>query len=116
MERTITPDALKSMLAGEATPAALPVLLDVRRADDRAKEPAAIPGAVWHDPTAFEAWTSDLDPSREIVLYCVRGGSVSNSVLGALLAQGLKARYIGGGLEGWKAAGGAVTGQGVPQP
>jgi len=39
----------------------------------------------------------------------VRGGSVSNSVLDALRAQGLQARYIEGGLEGWKAAGGEVT-------
>ena len=37
---------------------------------------------------------------------------MSNSVLDTLLAQGLKARYIDGGLEGWEAAGGAL----VPQP
>jgi rhodanese-related sulfurtransferase len=111
MERTITPDALKTLLVGEAPP----TLLDVRRVDDRAKEPAAMPGATWHDPAAIAAWAPALDPDQDIVLYCVRGGSVSNSVLDALLAQGLKARYIDGGLEGWKAAGGAMETQGVPQ-
>ena len=112
MERTITPDVLKTLLAGEAPP----VLLDVRRVEDRAKEPAGVPGAIWHDPATIDAWTPGLDPDSEIVLYCVRGGSVSNSVLDTLLAQGLKARYIDGGLEGWKAAVRAMDTQEVPQP
>ena len=105
MDRTITPDALKTLLAGEAPP----LLLDVRRAEDLAKDPAAIPGAAWHDPATIAAWTSGLNPNQEIVLYCVRGGSVSNSVLDTLLAQGLRARYIEGGLEAWKAVGGEVN-------
>lgn len=104
MEPTIAPSDLRDLIAQGAPMA----LLDVRRADDRAKEPAAIPGADWRDPLAIDLWSSDLDPNLEIVLYCVRGGSVSNSVLDSLRAKGLKARYIEGGLEGWKAAGGAT--------
>jgi rhodanese-related sulfurtransferase len=104
MERTITPEILKALLTGGDPP----VLLDVRRADDRAKQPVAIPGATWHDPSALAAWSPNLDTDREIILYCVRGGSVSNSVLDALRAQGLKARYIEGGLEAWMVAGGEV--------
>ena len=107
MDRTITPQDLKTTLAQGAGL----VLLDVRRADDLANEPAAMPGATWHDPATIAAWAPCLDPDSEIVLYCVRGGSVSNSVLDSLLAQGLKARYIDGGLEGWKAAGGALVHQ-----
>ena len=41
-----------------------------------------------------------------MVLYCVRGGSVSNTVVDALQAKGVRARFIEGGIEGWKAAGG----------
>jgi len=104
MERTITPTEFRALIDQGASIA----LLDVRRADDRAKEPAAIPGADWHDPLDIQTWSADLDPDREIVLYCVRGGSVSNSVLDTLRAQGLKARYIEGGMEGWKAAGGVL--------
>ena len=107
MERTIAPTDLQALIARGAPIA----LLDVRRAEDRAKDPAAIPGATWHDPAALASWSPDLGPDREIVLYCVRGGSVSNSVLDALRAQGLDARYIEGGLEGWKAAGGATESQ-----
>jgi rhodanese-related sulfurtransferase len=42
--------------------------------------------------------------------------TIAPNALKSLLAQGLKARYIDGGLEGWKAAGGAMEMQGVPQP
>jgi rhodanese-related sulfurtransferase len=105
MERTIAPTDVLNLIA-QGAPIAL---LDVRRAEDRARDPAAIPGAAWHDPTALASWAPELGRDREIVLYCVRGGSVSNSVLDALRAQGLQARYIEGGLEGWKAAGGEVT-------
>jgi rhodanese-related sulfurtransferase len=39
----------------------------------------------------------------------VRGGSVSNAVVDALQAKGLKARFIEGGLEAWKATGGTTV-------
>jgi len=43
------------------------------------------------------------------VIYCVRGGAVSNSVVDRLQAAGVKARYIEGGIEAYKAAGGKVV-------
>lgn len=110
MDRTITPQDLKTALAQGADP----TLLDVRRAEDRAKAPVAIPGAIWKDPAALTDWGTGLDSGQEIVLYCVRGGSVSNSVLDDLLSRGLRARYIEGGLEAWQAAGGTTQPQGQP--
>ncbi len=41
-----------------------------------------------------------------MIVYCVRGGSVSNTVLDRLLAKDVRARYVEGGILGWKAAGG----------
>lgn len=102
MDRTITPETLKQELSGT-------YLLDVRRAADRDASSEQIPGAQWHDPEALDAWADGLPQDRDIVLYCVRGGSVSNSVVDALRAKGLKARFIEGGIEGWKAAGGTVV-------
>ncbi len=99
MERTVRPQDLK--LAGKH-------LIDVRRAADRDASPEQIPGAAWHDPEKLAEWAGSLPKDREIVLYCVRGGSVSNAVVEALQARGLDARFIEGGIEGWKAAGGAV--------
>ncbi len=102
MERTIKPEALKSELAGK-------FILDVRRADDLAASGEQLAGANWKDPTQIGEWADSLPKDRDIVLYCVRGGGVSNSVVDALQAKGLKARFIEGGLEGWKAAGGEVV-------
>ena len=50
-----------------------------------------------------------MPKDKEVVIYCARGGSISNSVLDHLLGQGVKTRYIEGGIEAWKAAGGATA-------
>lgn len=102
MERTIKPETLKSELSGKH-------LIDVRRKNDLDASTEQVPGASWHDPEQLAQWVDSLPKDRDIVLYCVRGGSVSNSVVDALQAKGLKARFIEGGIEGWKAAGGTVS-------
>lgn len=104
MERTIKPEILKNELPGK-------LILDVRRAADRDAAPAHLPGAQWKDPEQIADWADSLPKDQDIILYCVRGGSVSNSVVDALQAKGLKARFIEGGLEGWVAAGGELAGQ-----
>jgi len=102
MDRTIKPETLKAEMAGK-------YLLDVRRAEDRNASAEQLAGANWKDPTQIADWADRLPRDQDIVLYCVRGGSVSNSVVDALQAKGLKARFIEGGIEGWKAAGGEVA-------
>lgn len=102
MDRSIKPEPLKSELAGK-------FILDVRRADDRNDSSEELAGADWKDPAQIAEWADSLPRDRDIVLYCVRGGGISNSVVDALQAKGLKARFIEGGIEGWKAAGGAVV-------
>lgn len=104
MDRTINPETLKSELSGK-------FILDVRRTDDRNASSEQVAGANWKDPTRIADWADGLPKDQDIVLYCVRGGGVSNSVVDALQARGLKARFIEGGIEGWKAAGGAVVGK-----
>jgi rhodanese-related sulfurtransferase len=101
MERTIKPEALKPQLAEKH-------LIDVRRKADLDASSEALPGATWHDPEQLAEWAKSLPRDGHIVLYCVRGGSVSNGVVDALRAEGLNACFIEGGIEGWKAAGGEV--------
>ena len=101
MERTIKPEALKAALNNKH-------LIDVRRKADLDTSPEALPGATWHDPEKLADWAKSLPRDKHIVLYCVRGGSVSNGVVDALHAEGLNACFIEGGIEGWKAAGGEV--------
>ena len=100
MERTIKPQDLDP----DET-----LVLDVRRAADYAASKETIPGAFWKDPEKIDAWIGALPKTQEVVIYCVRGGSVSNSVVDRLHAEGVKARFIEGGIEAYKAAGGKVT-------
>jgi rhodanese-related sulfurtransferase len=84
------------------------ILLDVRRAEHFAEDPSIIPGAVRKLPESVESWAAELPAGTPIVLYCVRGGSVSQSVTPALQKLGRDAKYIAGGIDAWKANGGEV--------
>ncbi len=104
MTRTIAPADLKPLVEQRAV-----TVLDVRRRNDLDADTVKLPGAEWKNPEQLAEWSRALPRDREVVVYCVRGGSVSNSVLDHLLAQGIKARYIEGGIEAWKSAGGATV-------
>ena len=102
MERTIKAQDLKSIISSVT-------LIDVRRKSDLDMDPSKLPGATWHDPEQIETWAAQLPKEREVVLYCVRGGSVSNGVLDNLRGKGINARFIEGGIVGWKEAGGEIV-------
>ena len=104
MTRTITPADLKPLVEQRAV-----TVLDVRRRNDLDADTVKLPGAQWRNPEQLAEWSRALPRDREVVVYCVRGGSVSNAVLDHLLAQGVKARYIECGIEAWKSAGGATV-------
>lgn len=105
MNRTITPSDLKQLLANRKTI----LLLDVRRREDYEKDGQKIPGAAWLDPERLTQWSTALPLDRDIVIYCVRGGSVSNTVVDQLKAKGVRARFIEGGIEAWRQAGGETV-------
>jgi rhodanese-related sulfurtransferase len=94
IQPTIDVKQLKSQIAkGGIT------LLDVRRKVDYEAAPATIPGALWRDPEQVNQWRSELGGAT--VLYCVRGGSVSQSVCKQLNDAGIAATYLDGGLAAW---------------
>ena len=72
------------------------------------------PDAVWRNPDEIGQWSAQLPKDKEFVVYCVRGGSVSNAVIDHLHGKQLKARYIEGGIEAWKAGGGQTVDKGTP--
>lgn len=74
-------------------------ILDVRRKEDFDKAPQTYGGASWKNPVEVDEWVSSLPARQEVILYCVRGGSVSQSVRQRLAEQGCRARYVEGGLE-----------------
>lgn len=104
MKTTVTPDELKGLVRGNRDL----VIVDVRRKADCEAEKHLIPGAVWRDPEQIEAWSPAIPRDRDVVLYCVRGGSVSQSVTDRLRKERVKACYLEGGLKAWKESGGEV--------
>jgi len=100
MDRTIKPENLNPDSV---------LLLDVRREADHTASNEALPGALWKNPEEIDAWVGALPRTQDVVIYCVRGGGVSNSVVDRLQAEGVKARFIEGGIEAYKAAGGKIA-------
>jgi rhodanese-related sulfurtransferase len=84
------------------------LVFDVRREADFAASSELIPGAMWKNPEKIDAWIGALPLTQDVVIYCVRGGEISNTVVHRLQAAGVKARYIEGGLEAYKVAGGRL--------
>ena len=76
-------------------------LLDVRRKVDFEKSPETIGGALWHDPEKVEEWSKTLPEDQELVVYCVKGGSVSQSVADALQESHPGVKFLAGGILGW---------------
>ena len=103
MNRTINPQELKSIIDNKDVK-----VIDVRRKEDYTADNSVIPGSTWFDPANIDNWCTTLPTDKEVVLYCVRGGGVSNAVVDKLQEKGLKARYIEGGIAAWKDAGGSV--------
>jgi rhodanese-related sulfurtransferase len=103
MKPTLSPNELKKLLVSESV-----TLLDVRRKADYEAEPNLIPGAAWRDPEQVERWSRELPKERPVVVYCVKGGSVSRSITEALTGKQVNARFLEGGLKAWKEAGGEL--------
>ena len=97
MSRTLNTEELKSLIStGEIQ------LIDVRRKEDKEQSTESIIDASWYDPEQITYWKNSLDKDKEVIVFCVRGGGVSNSVLDTLHESNLKARYLEGGIEAWK--------------
>jgi rhodanese-related sulfurtransferase len=102
MGKTITSQELNERLGphNEVT------IIDVRRKADYDADPEAVPGAEWRDPEKVDEWSKNLPADKEVVVYCVRGGTVSNQVADRLQDKNINVHYIEGGITAWKASGG----------
>ncbi len=104
---SLTPQHLMNLNA--ETPA--PLVIDVRREAVFQSAPDLIAGAVRHDPATVADWAATLPATQLIVVYCVHGHEVSQNAARALRERGLQAQFLEGGLEAWRAAGGAISGR-----
>jgi rhodanese-related sulfurtransferase len=101
---TITVAEVRSSLL-ETRPS---LVIDVRRHDTFQGATDMIEGALWRDPERVAEWACELPRASDVVVYCVHGHEVSQGVAKALRESGRTARYLDGGIEAWKAAGGAL--------
>jgi rhodanese-related sulfurtransferase len=104
MDASTTCNELQSALRGERPP----LVIDVRDRDSFRSASAMIEGALWRDPERVDEWADELPRASEAVVYCIHGGDASRSVAKALRECGPRARYLHGGIEAWRSAGGAL--------
>src|SRR5262249_15292925 len=93
-----------SALAGQAPP----IVIDVRRPPAFLESDALLSGALRRDPEQVRDWAQALPRASSVVVYCAHGHEVSQRASAALNDAGIAARYLDGGLEGWKAAQGPL--------
>ncbi|HTE14371.1 MAG TPA: chromate resistance protein ChrB domain-containing protein [Burkholderiales bacterium] len=83
-----------------------PIVIDVRREPAFLAAPDMLSGALRRDPANIDAWAGELPSASSVVVYCVHGHEVSQNAARALTTRGLQARFVEGGLEAWRSAGG----------
>ncbi|MDH5444982.1 MAG: rhodanese-like domain-containing protein [Gammaproteobacteria bacterium] len=103
MLRTVKPEEFMTIKENAA------VVLDIRRDSDYNTSDEIIPGASWKDPARIDDWINSVPKEGQVIVYCVRGGGVSNSVVDRLQSDGINAQFIEGGIEGLKDAGGEIV-------
>ena len=97
-----------SQLQAEIGGANPPIVIDVRRSPAFLGADETIGGALRRDPEQVGRWAKALPRAGSVVVYCVHGHEVSQGAAGALDATGISARYLEGGFEAWKHAGGQI--------
>ncbi len=83
-----------------------PLVIDVRKTLAFLDARDLVRGAVRRDPQRVTEWSKTLPGEVDVVVYCVHGHEVSQGA-----AQALGARFLEGGIEGWRAAGGELFGK-----
>jgi rhodanese-related sulfurtransferase len=98
---SISPNGLWNAIATTESP----LIIDVRRRDVYEPSPHLLPGAQWRDPGTAQQWPHELDRMRPLVVACKAGREMSQLVVAQLRSDGVDARVLTGGYEGWAAAG-----------
>jgi rhodanese-related sulfurtransferase len=80
-----------------------PIVLDVRRRAAYHESREIVAGALRREPDAVGNWAKGLPRAGSVVVYCVHGHEVSQSVAEALGEHGIRSHYLEGGIEAWKA-------------
>lgn len=98
--RVVTPDQMAADEAPEYQ------VIDVRLQEDFETSPDMIPGATRLDPEEIANWSETLDAETPVVVYCVKGGWVSQKAATYLADQGYDVLSLEGGIQAWEASAG----------
>jgi rhodanese-related sulfurtransferase len=105
MGASIASDELQAEIGGPRPP----LVIDVRRPPAFLESGYMIAGALRRDHQRAAEWAKSLPAAQSVVVYCVHGHEVSQNACKALTAAGIAARYLEGGVEHWREAGGALA-------
>ncbi|WP_349742513.1 Fe-Mn family superoxide dismutase [Roseateles cavernae] len=76
-------------------------VLDVRREAIYEQAATMLPGACWRNPARVAEWAATLASGSEVLVYCVYGHEVGRATALRLRAQGIRARFLVGGIDRW---------------
>lgn len=107
MDASLSSAELAAALAGPVPP----LVIDVRREPAWHEAADRLPCALRRAPDKVADWAGSLPASRPVVVYCVHGHQVSQGTAASLRAGGRDARFLAGGIEAWREAGGALAGK-----
>ncbi len=92
------------------------LLFDVRRRMVFEASESMLPGAEWRDPAHVDRWGQAIPRDRNVIVYCIYGHEVGRSTAMRLQAQGVSARFLSGGIDGWTSSGHPVVTKGQEKP
>jgi rhodanese-related sulfurtransferase len=101
----VSASCLRNEIAGREPP----LIIDVRRRPTFKASREMVGGALRRDPDDASTWARSLPAASSVVVYCLHGHEASQGAAATLAQFGIKARYLEGGLEGWKSEGGAAA-------
>lgn len=107
----ITPQELITLR--RQTPA--PLIIDVRREAVFQTAPDLIAGATRRDPATIKEWAGTLNNNAPVIVYCVHGHEVSQTAAKVLRERNLNTKFLEGGIEAWRAAGGELAPNSAPR-
>ena len=105
MKTSIEAKRLEALMAANEPP----TVLDVRKRPAYDDDDSIIVGAEWRDPARIDSWGPAVGTDATVVCYCVHGHEVSQGASAALRARGIDARFLVGGIDGWRQHGGALA-------
>ena len=116
MDATSTASISVSSLQHALASAEPPLVVDVRRAPAFRDSPHLIRGALRRDPERLADWVRTLPRASSVVVACVHGHEVSQNAAAALDKAGIRARFLEGGVEGWREHGGPMAAKATGAP